>query len=370
MEVSTITAILDTTLAVVFTWVAYKTGQIIWKYTPYSYPNARIKAMEARLLSDQRILELSESRTLQNFVVNLEDSDYGPRLTSIENVNLRNVEMALELSLVDLLELMVKIMPKRVKGFFELLEESIDVRNISNVVKAKLNGLPAQDYIIPAGKMLPKVKAITEAKTMEEILVILEGTEYEEPLRKLLLKEITIQEFELDLYRNYYTKLFKYANSRKGEEKVILLEFVRMLIDERNISTILRAKMAGMHPENLKRLIIEGGSLSRATLDAMVNAEDHIMAMGELEGTKYGQVIRDVREELESGNLEAIERAIRRYRLTRMKELAQFYPLSVGVALTYILEREMEVRKLRAIAKLIVDGVKPEKIKELVGEVA
>lgn len=249
MEISTLTTILDTTLAVIFTWVAYKTGQIIWKYTPYSYPNARIRAMEARLLTDQRFSELAESKTLQNFVVSLEDTDYSPRLASLQSYNLYEIERALDLSLVDLVELMIKIMPKRIRGLFEILLEEWDVRNITNVIKAKLSNLPPQDFIIPAGRMFPKVKAMVESKTMEEILVILEGTEYEEPLRKLLLKEIDLQAFELELYKIYYSKLLKYASSRKGEEKLISEEFIKMLIDYRNISIILRAKLSGMPSE-------------------------------------------------------------------------------------------------------------------------
>ncbi|CAB50668.1 V-type ATP synthase subunit C [Pyrococcus abyssi] len=370
MEWSTLTTIFDTSLAVVFTWVAYKTGQIIWKYTPYSYPNARIRAMEARLLTDQRFSELAESKSLQNFVVSLEDTDYGKRLTSLQSYNIEDVERALDLSLVDVIELMVKIMPKRIKGLFEIMLEEWDVRNIINVVKAKLSNMPPQDFIMPAGKMLQKVKAMAEAKTMEEMLVILEGTDYEEPLRRLLLNEITLQEFELELYKVHYSKLLRYVNSRKGEEKIIASEFVNMLIDYTNISTLLRAKLSSLAQEDIRKLIIPGGTLSKSTIEAMINSEDVVMALGELEGTKYGEVLREVREAVESGNIESVEIALRKYILRRMKELSQFYPLSVAVAVAYLLQKESEVRKLKAIAKLIEDGVKPEKIKEMVGELA
>ncbi|AEC51750.1 V-type ATP synthase subunit C [Pyrococcus sp. NA2] len=370
MEVSTLTAILDTTLAVVFTWVAYKTGQLIWKYTPYSYPNARIRAMEARLLTDQRLSELSESGTLQNFVVNLEDTDYGERLSSLSSYNLEEVERALELSLSDLLELMVKIMPKRIRGLFEIMLEEWDVRNIINVVKAKFSNLPPQDFIIPTGKLLPKVRAMAESKAMEEMLVILEGTEYEEPLRKLLLREIDLQAFEVELYKIYYSRLLKYVKSRKGEERIISQEFVNMLIDYKNINVILRAKLSSLSPEEIRNLIIPGGSLSRSTIEAMINSEDVMMALGELEGSRYGEVLKDVREAIEEGKIEKVEEALKKYMIKRMKELSQFYPLSVAVALAYLLEREEEVRKLKAIAKLIEDKVKPEKIKEIVGEMA
>ncbi|AEH25238.1 V-type ATP synthase subunit C [Pyrococcus yayanosii] len=370
MDASTITTLLNTTIAVVFTWVAYKTGQMIWKYTPYSYPNARIRAMEARLLSDQRISELAESRTLSNFVVNLEDTDYRERLSGLEEKGAEDIERALELNLADLQALFIKIMPKRVKGFFELLFQEWDIRNVANVVKAKMVGEPAIDYVVPAGLLLDKVRAMAEAKTMEEMLVILEGTDYEEPLRRLLLKEIDLQEFETELYRIYYGRLLKYALSRKGEEKLILEEFVRLTIDAKNISTILRAKTASLSAEYIRRNLIPGGYLGEKTLEALANTEDAAMALGELEETRYSEVVKETREAIEKGDIGAVEKALLRFIKRRMRELSQFYPLSVAVALAYLLEREAEVRKLKAIAKLIEDGVPPEKIRELVGEVA
>jgi len=48
--------------------------------------------------------------------------------------------------------------------------------------------------------------------------------------------------------------------------------------------------------------------------------------------------------------------------------MTRFYPLSVAIPLNYILLKEREIRKLKAIAKLIEDKVKPEKIKAIVGE--
>ncbi|MDK2869934.1 MAG: V/A-type H+/Na+-transporting ATPase subunit [Pyrococcus sp.] len=370
MEVSTITMILDTTLVVVFTWVAYKTGSYIWKYTPYSYPNARIRAMEARLLSDQRLLELAESKNLENFVVNLEDSDYGKRFSELKAYSVEEIEKALDLSFVDTILLFQKIMPKRVRGFFEVMLEEWDVRNIVNVVKAKITGLPAQDFVIPVGKILNKVKAMAEAKTMEEILVILEGTEYEEPIRKLVLKEINLPEFEHLMYSLYYQKLLNYANSRKGEEKAILSEFVSSLIDSKNISLILRAKASGINAEKLKTMLIPGGSISRNILEGMISAEDPLMALTELEKTKYAEVVKNSREVVEKGDISIVEKQLRRYIQQRMKELSQFYPLSVAVALSYMLQKEYEIRKLKAIARLIADGIRPERIKEIVGEVA
>jgi V/A-type H+-transporting ATPase subunit C len=242
MEPGAVSGILDTTLAVVFTWVGYKTARIIYKYTPYSYPNARIKAMEAKLLTEQRFNELAESRTLQNFVVSLEDTDYRDYLANLSSYDVESIERALENALAGTYELMVKILPKRVGPFFRLMLEEWDVRNIASVVKAKLAGEPATDYVVEIGPMLQKVKAMAEAKTMEEILVILEGTPYEEVYQKLLLGEIDVRQFETELYRMHYGKLLDYALSKKEDERVILEEFVRLRIDKLNILTVLRAK--------------------------------------------------------------------------------------------------------------------------------
>ncbi len=361
-----VTGILNTTIAVVFTWVAYKTGQYIYKYTPYSYPNARIRAMEAKLLTEQKFNELAESRTLQNFVVNLEDTDYKDYLANVQSYTVEEIEGALERALAGTYELMYKILPKRSKEFFSLLLEEWDVRNIASVVKAKLAGEPANDYVVEIGRMLPKVRAMAEAKTMEEILVILEGTPYEEPYQKLLLGEIDATRFETELYRMYYSKLLNYALSRKDEEKLILSEFVRLKIDKVNIVTVLRAKAAGMSAEEIKAMLIPGGSVK---LDSILHVDSLDMALAELDSTKYGPVIRNVREEVE-GDLSVLERVLEDYIIERVAELDRFYPLSVAAPLLYILKKGREIRKLRAMAKLIGDGLEPEKIKELAGEVA
>ncbi|ASJ06295.1 V-type ATP synthase subunit C [Thermococcus pacificus] len=366
MEPEAVSGILNTTLAVVFTWVGYKTAKMIWKYTPYSYPNARIKAMEAKLLTEQRFNELAESKTLQNFVVSLEDTDYRSYFANLSSYDVESIERALEKALAGTYELMAKILPKRVSPFFRLLLEEWDVRNITSVVKAKLAGEPATDYVVEIGTMLPKVKAMAETKTMEEMLVILEGTPYEEPYQRLYLNEIDVSAFETELYRMHYGKLLEYALSRKEDERVILEEFVRLRIDKLNILTVLRAKAAGMSAEEIEPMLIPGGSVR---LDPLLHIDDLSMALAELDSTKYGQVIRGVREEVER-DLGVLEKALDGYILERMNELNRFYPLSVAVPLGYILQKEREVRKLRAIAKLISDGIPPERIKELAGDVA
>ncbi|WP_297418631.1 V-type ATP synthase subunit C [Thermococcus sp.] len=366
MEVGAVSGILDTTLALVFTWVGYKTSLIIYKYTPYSYPNARIKAMEARLLTEQRFNELAESGTLQDFAVSLEDTDYRNYFVEIQSYNVESIERAFEEALAGTYEMMAKILPKRVNPFFKLLLEEWDVRNITSVIKAKFAGEPAEDYVMEIGFMFPRANAIAEAKSIEEILVILEGTPYEEPYQKLLLDEIDVRTFETELYRMHYRKLLNYALSKKDEERTILEEFVRLKIDKMNILTVLRAKAAKLPAEEIRPMLIPGGSIK---LESLLHVEDLGMALAELDSTKYGPVIRDVREEVER-DLGVLEKVLNGYMLKRMNELNRFYPLSVAAPLVYILQKEREVKKLRAIAKLISDGLQPERIKELVGDVA
>ncbi|WP_297523499.1 V-type ATP synthase subunit C [Thermococcus sp.] len=359
---TTLTAILDTTLGVVFTWLGWKTYKILWKYTPYSYPNARINAMEAKLLSEQRLGELAESRTLQNLIVNLEDTDYKNFMGSATTVD--ELERALERSLASTYLLMEDILPDRVSGFFRLLLEEWDVRNIASVVKAKKRGEPAVDYVLEIGTIVPRVRAMAEAKTMEEILVILEGTPYEEPYQKLLLDEISLTDFETWLYRIYYSKLLDYALSRKDEEeRLILGEFVRTKIDITNIITLLRGKAAGLPGEEIRKSLVPGGTLK---LDSALNVEDLGMALAELDSTKYGPVIRSVREEAEK-DVSAVRDALEDYLLQRVGELTKFYPLSIATALSYILRKEREMRRLRALIRLVASGFSPERIKAIIG---
>jgi len=365
--VSTITVLMDTTLVVIFTWVAYKTGQILWKYTPYSYPNARIKAMEARLFNEQKLGELAESKTLNNFVMNLEDSDYKPYLGNLPSLRAETIDRALEASLADTYQLMLKILPKRTSAFFQLLLEEWDVRNISSVVKAKFKGEVARDYIHELGTLIGKVKAMAEAKTLEEILVILEGTEYEDPYQRLLLKEISLEEFETELYKKHYSKLLEYAHSRKAEEREILEEFVNLKIDKINLVTILRAKAHHLSADKIRSSLIPGGKMNRKLIETLLNVEDIEMALAELDSTEYSSILREVREKV-MVDISAFERAFEKYIQQRMSELTKFYPLSIATPISYILQKEWEIRRLKAIAKLIEDGLKPEVIKKIIGE--
>ncbi len=363
MGITAIEGILDTTLGLVFTWLGWKTYRILWKYTPYAYPNARLNAMEAKLLSEQRFNELAESRTIQNFVVNLEDTDYKTHLASVQSDDPIEIERAFERALASTYILLEDILPDRVGGFFRLMLKEWDVRNVANVVKAKMRGETAIDYVMDIGTMVPKVRAMADAKSPEEILVILEGTPYEEPYQRLLLGEIGLSEFETAVYRSYYLELLEYAQSRKDEEREILTEFVRLLIDIRNIMTVLRAKKAGLPAEEARKSIIPGGSIK---LDTMLNVDDIGMALAELDSTRYGKVIRDVRDRIEE-DLSVLENVLRKHALDRMKELTRFYPLSVATPLTYVLEKEREVQKLKALTKMIADGVEPERIKAILG---
>ncbi len=365
MGVVTVTGILDTTIALVFTYIAYKTGAYIHKYTPYSYPNARIQAMEAKLFNEQRFNELAESRTLENFIANLEDTPYRDYLNAITNRTPWEVERALDMALADTYLLMAKIMPKRVNRFFELLVDRWDVRNIANVVKAQTGGEDPFKYIVDVGSLFSRVKAMAEAKTPEEMLVALEGTPYAEAYQRYLLNEITLPEFETELYRIYCGSLRSYVSSRKGEERVILEEFMRLRVERVNVLTILRAKRSGIPPEVIEKFVLPGGKLR---LEPLINAEDLGMALAELDSTEYGKVIWEVRETIEK-DLTVIEPVLSRYVLRRIKDMERFYPLSVATAVAYVLEKEEEVRKLKAIAKLIHDGFEPDRIKELVSEV-
>ena len=119
-----------------------------------------------------------------------------------------------------------------------------------------------------------------------------------------------------------------------------------------------------MKAEEIRHLLIEGGSLN---LEPVLHVDDLSMAIAELDSTKYGPVLREVREEVER-DLSVLEKALDRHIITRMNELVRFYPLSIATPISYALKKEAEVRKLKAIAKLIEDGARPEVIKGIVGE--
>jgi len=340
---------------------------------PYAYVNARVRSMESRLLDDHKLNELIEAGSLVEVVGLLEDTDYG-KYISTTSKDVYSVEKSLDMHLAHIYKTLAEISPDRSKKILELFEKRYDVKNIKTILRAKYAGLDGEStfkILIPLGRIPEnKLRELCEAKTVEEVVNGLEGTEY----GKILSENLSIYEesgnlipLELALDRYILESLWKVVGI-EGTNEDIFKEFIGRMIDIENLKIILRCKGERVSSEViLNYLLGVGYELPPWKLKELAEAESMEGVVSSLEGTEYSNIISGCLEEYEKcKSAYVFERALDNYLVEIGKKLSLRQPFGVGPIIGFITSKEMEVKKLKVIIKGKMEGLSPRDIRELI----
>ena len=340
---------------------------------PYAYVNARVRSMESRLLDDHKLNELIEAGSLVEVVGLLEDTDYG-KYISTTSKDVYSVEKSLDMHLAHIYKTLAEISPDRSKKILELFEKRYDVKNIKTILRAKYAGLDGEStfkILIPLGRIPEnKLRELCEAKTVEEVVNGLEGTEY----GKILSENLSIYEesgnlipLELALDRYILESLWKVVGI-EGTNEDIFKEFIGRMIDIENLKIILKCKGERVSSEViLNYLLGVGYELPPWKLKELAEAESMEGVVSSLEGTEYSNIISGCLEEYEKcKSAYVFERALDNYLVEIGKKLSLRQPFGVGPIIGFITSKEMEVKKLKVIIKGKMEGLSPRDIRELI----
>ncbi|HIQ39293.1 MAG TPA: V-type ATP synthase subunit C [Methanothermococcus okinawensis] len=340
---------------------------------PYAYVNARVRSMEARLLDDHKLNELIEAGSLVEVVGLLEDTDYG-RYISTTSKDVYSIEKSLDMHLAHVYKTLAEISPDRSKKILELFEKKYDVKNIKTILRAKYVGLDSEStfkMLIPLGTISEnKLRELCEAKTVEEVVNGLEGTEY----AKILSEKLSIYEesgnlisLELALDKYILEGLWKVVGI-EGTNEDIFKEFIGRMIDVENLKVILRCKGEGISSDViLNYLLGVGYELPPWKLKELAEAESMEGVVSSLEGTEYSNIISGCLEEYEkTKSIYVFERTLDNYLVELGRKLSLRQPFGVGPIIGFITSKEMEIKKLKVIIKGKIEGLSARDIRELI----
>ena len=339
---------------------------------PYAYVNARVRSMESKLLDDHKLNELIEAGSLVEIAGLLEDTEYGEYIPT--NKDIYSIEKSLDMHLANVYKTLAEISPERSKKILELFEKRYDVRNIKTILRAKYVGLDGEStfkMLVPIGTIPEnRLRELCEAKTVEEVVNGLEGTEF----GKVLSEKLSIYEesgnltpLELALDRYILEGLWR-AVGIEGNNEDIFKEFIGRMIDIENLKVILRCKREGVSSDVILNYLLNVGyELPPWKLKELAEAESIEGVVSSLEGTEYGNIISEHLEEYEKiGSTYAFEKVLDNYLLEVGKKLSLRQPFGVGPIIGFITSKEMEIKKLRAIINGKVEGLSPRDIRELI----
>ncbi len=136
-----------------------------------------------------------------------------------------------------------------------------------------------------------EMKALVEARSVEEAYSLLEKTQYRQDLVASALKEKTLaDQVELALSRNFSAAMKKIMRVSPKEVRPVLLGLFEKY-EVNNLKIILLAKHSGQAKEQYNQYIMDVGVLSKGRLNKVLDAKSVKDAIFELGGTDYGAAL-------------------------------------------------------------------------------
>jgi V/A-type H+-transporting ATPase subunit C len=333
-------------------------------YVKFVYPNAKFEAIGNPYITEKEISRISDNKNLADFKDTLNSSkDYQ---VSGESVN--DIQHSLDKNFISSINMMQNDSSKKMKDFYNVFIEKLDIFLIKNAIKRKLKDNKIDENIIDKA-VLDKTKLIlkkiidAEKENLNEFL-----KEY--GFNKGIIKLLSSEDFdylELDTaIDKFIIEKIKAVNVPYKCDKPKQL-LINNMIDILNIKNVLRAKHLGYDEESIKKLLIgEGQELASWKLKEISEADSVPQVITSLEGTSYYDSLKNAIEEYTNeDSVQYFENALDSHFLKLVRDISTQNYVSIGPTLRFILSKEYEIKNLKIIAKGISEGFSTEIIKPL-----
>ncbi len=348
----------------------------------YGYLNARVHAMQGRLLARPQYDELLGKPTIHEVLEQLLTSPYSKAIsgTSETLAEIQRLEEGLR---IDLWTHLRKIREMATENPRVLLDAALfrwDVENLKAILRGARVNVPVEELLastIPIG-MLDDVALAELARTrsLMEVADLLET--WRIPLGKPIRNELrehgepqTLLSLEVAMDRFAFSHSIR-LTSRGQEQGRQVKKYLLFLVDQVNVLMAFRC----LTDVELKTIdaaetyfLDVGGRLTRQTFHAIVSARAHESAsdiahgLSKLMGTPHAWLAHAA-QEASTDAVSLIEKKLREALLRETRKLALWDPLGIGVALRYAERKINEVRNLRLIMRGKTHGLSAGQIAE------
>lgn len=322
----------------------------------YGYSNARVKAMEAKLVRRDTLVEIMKLEDINTILAKLLQTDYKSRIEEFGDMAKRVdiVDFALNKSLAVDVEKLVKITPKAQRPIMASLVGMWDIYNIKLILYAKSNNRDfgyLSKYLVETsrfGKVF--VKELLEEQSIESTASRLTKLRsYNDELKAGMAaykRTGNITEANAAIDKVFYEKL---GGTIKELERISheTAHLVKLDIDMINVLTLLRAKRYSMLSSKVEELLISNGITSA---DRLLKIYDGSKDMHEIVGKVKSFDLKRMLERYESDKVKHMlmfEIGMRNQVFKKALSLMRHSVLSFSVLLGYFYLKEIEVFTLR-----------------------
>ncbi len=314
----------------------------------FEYTTTRVKGMKAKLLSESRMRQLLEVKSISEMIELLEETEYKEDFVS-QSTKYKGIELvtrALHENFKHSMKKLVKINPDKGKQALKALFQEYEVQNISTVISAKATELPITetDLMIVGREEEKLIAKLMEAKNVPDLLKHLRKTEFSAAMKKAGKEYDKTQDFRAltrALHAYYFEKLHKLPRS----EENLLWKLIESRNRIRNLMILLRVKRANASA-NAMQYLAEKGDRFLKELSKM----NEFNKMLERVAQKYPYTAEAVEICLKKNELIPLEIALEREFINNTLKLVRFAVLDFAAILGYFYLKELEVAAIRKIA--------------------
>ncbi len=306
------------------------------KDTDYLSISTRIRAMENRMLNQERVLRLIEAKDHDEASKVLSECGYGT-LTSMTGSGL---EELLSSSRGEIMADMASSVPE--PSLVAVFQLKYDYHNVKVALKATAQNLDPDTLLLAGGRyekdIISDCASKGDYKSLSPILAKA-ATEAKELLEKT--SDPQLADFLLD--RAYFSEMSGLA---KDSKSTFIMGYVAVMIDVANLRSAVRAARLEKESDFLKLALVEGGNVS---VNGILHTRPEDLANLFQLGTLTAAAVEGARVANTEGQpLTEFERLCDNAMMAYLNS-ARRIPFGEGPVIAYIAAKENEITAIRSI---------------------
>lgn len=308
----------------------------------YPFASARVKALEPRLITKEKLNRLIESRDFETAMRQLNEFGYGQSAADFEAM------ISKELEETD--ALLFALSPSDV--FTRIVRVDRDYYNLKVIIKLLMRDLSLDSVPLVSGNISVETlrRAITENNYYELPENMTDALRYIDRQFAIAADPSVIG---VALDRAYAKEVRDLVTQMKNE---LITTYFTVYFDLSNIIALLRVRAAGATRETFERAFLKGGRIEKRTLlDAFDVPDESVLSAAGKGG--YASILSDAFEDYQkTGSLYMLEKKRDDYLLSLIRE-QRHDMFGIGPLFGYYIAKHREAEAIRMVMTAKQGGI-------------
>jgi len=338
----------------------------------YAFTNAKVRAMLSYLMDPATFSGLLESRNIYELIDMLKKTRYRDVFSGAnpDSLDLLSIERRLLLNDIAIYKkVQDSLSGKKEKEFVSILMQRYEIEDLKVVLRLWNSKEPVkvEDYILGEKiKFNIDHEKIASAETIEEVIVLLDKTDYKEPLmaaRDKFKSTRSLFYLEASLDIDYYKRLTACISAFSPADKRVASRILSVEVDGENIQWLIKMrKYYGLVLSDMLEWFMPGGSLKAQSALRNLYSSGGIAKV--IESVALGPYlpVKDLAEE----NIHLIESFLYEILLKEVKRALGGDPFTIGTVYGYLILKRRETKNIISLLYAKACGLKKEDLPRLI----